>query len=141
MEVVLAKSAGFCFGVARAVQLAEELADTYPGSARMLGPVIHNAHVVEELSRRGMSLLAAPEEAGPGDRVLLRAHGEAQGTWGILRARGAEPVEEQEITLEDGLLLVDRLRGEGLSLRDAVKRAAKELGLSRNQLYDAAVGK
>ena len=66
MEVVLAKSAGFCFGVARAVQLAEELADTYPGSARMLGPVIHNAHVVEELSRRGMSLLAAPEEAGPG---------------------------------------------------------------------------
>ena len=93
MEVVLAKSAGFCFGVARAVQLAEELADTYPGSARMLGPVIHNAHVVEELSRRGMSLLAAPEEAGPGDRVLLRAHGEAQGTWGILRARGAEPVD------------------------------------------------
>ncbi|MCI9157032.1 MAG: 16S rRNA (cytidine(1402)-2'-O)-methyltransferase [Lawsonibacter sp.] len=59
----------------------------------------------------------------------------------VLVVRGAEPVEEQEITLEDGLLLVDRLRGEGLSLRDAVKRAAKELGLSRNQLYDAAVGK
>ena len=55
--------------------------------------------------------------------------------------RGAEPSQEQEVTLEDGLALVERLREEGLSLRDAVKRAAKELGLSRNQLYDRAVGK
>jgi len=59
----------------------------------------------------------------------------------VLVVRGAEPVEEGETTLEDGLLLVDRLRGEGLSLRDAVRRAAKELNLSRNQLYDLAVGK
>ncbi len=57
----------------------------------------------------------------------------------VLVVRGAEPAGEAEATLEDGLALVDRLRGEGLSLRDAVKRAAKELGLSRNQLYDAAV--
>ena len=43
-------------------------------------------------------------------------------------------------TLEDGLALVRRLREEeGLSLRDGVKRAARELGLSRNQLYDLAV--
>ena len=59
----------------------------------------------------------------------------------VLVVRGAEPREEEEATLEDGLALVDRLREEGLSLRDAVKRAAKELGLSRNQLYDLAVGK
>ena len=57
----------------------------------------------------------------------------------VLVVRGAEPAEEKEITLEDGLAMVDRLREEGLSLRDAVKRAAKELGLSRNQLYDLAV--
>lgn len=57
----------------------------------------------------------------------------------VLVVRGAEPAGEREASLEDGLLLVDKLRGEGLSLRDAVKRAAKELGLSRNQLYDAAV--
>ena len=59
----------------------------------------------------------------------------------VLVVRGAEPREAEEATLEDGLALVDRLREEGLSLRDAVKRAAKELGLSRNQLYDLAVGK
>ena len=57
----------------------------------------------------------------------------------VLVVRGAEPLPEGETSVEDGLDLVDRLRGEGLSLRDAVKRAAKELGLSRNELYDAAV--
>ena len=59
----------------------------------------------------------------------------------VLVVRGAEHQEEQEATLEDGLLLVARLRGEGISLRDAVKRAARELGLSRNQLYSLAVEK
>ena len=57
----------------------------------------------------------------------------------VLVVRGAEEQAEKEITLEDGLALVARLREEGLSLRDAVKRAAKELDLSRNQLYDLAV--
>lgn len=93
MEVILARSAGFCFGVARAVKMAEELANTYSGSARMLGPVIHNSHVVDELARRGMSVLAAPEEARPGNKVLLRAHGEAGGVREVLRARGAEIVD------------------------------------------------
>ena len=60
----------------------------------------------------------------------------------VLVVRGAEPVQESGATLEDGLALADRLREqEGLSLRDAVRRAAKELGLSRNQLYDLAIGK
>lgn len=53
----------------------------------------------------------------------------------VLVVRGAEPAGEQEVTLEDGLALVERLQGEGMSARDAVKRAAKELGLSRNELY------
>ena len=59
----------------------------------------------------------------------------------VLVVRGAERREEQEATLEDGLRLVDKLREEGLSLRDAVKRAAKELGLSRNRLYERAMAR
>ena len=60
----------------------------------------------------------------------------------VLVVRGCEPVEEQEATLEDGLALVEKLRAEeGLSLRDGVKRAAKELGLPKNQLYDLALGR
>ena len=58
----------------------------------------------------------------------------------VLVVRGAEPTREQEITLEDGLAMVERLRSqEGLSARDAVKRTAKELGLSRNELYDQVI--
>ena len=58
----------------------------------------------------------------------------------VLVVRGAQPEEEGECTLEDGLTLAERLREEeGLSLRDAVRQAATELGLSRNELYRLAV--
>ena len=58
----------------------------------------------------------------------------------VLVVRGAQPEEEGECTLEDGLTLAERLREEeGLSLRDAVRQAAKELGLSRNELYRRGV--
>ena len=58
----------------------------------------------------------------------------------VLVVRGAQPEEEGECTLEDGLTLAERLREEeGLSLRDAVRQAAKERGLSRNELYRLAV--
>ena len=57
----------------------------------------------------------------------------------VLVVRGAQPEEEGECTLEDGLTLAERLREEeGLSLRAAVRQAAKELGLSRNELYRLA---
>ena len=58
----------------------------------------------------------------------------------VLVVRGAQPEEEGECTLEDGLTLAERLREEeGLSLRGAVRRAAEALGLSRNELYRLAV--
>ena len=57
----------------------------------------------------------------------------------VLVVRGAEPEEEKELTVEDGLAMVMRLREEGMSLKDAVKQVAKDLGLPKNQLYDMAV--
>lgn len=59
----------------------------------------------------------------------------------VLVVRGAPPKREEEATLEDGQALVEELIAQGTSQRDAVKRAAKTLGLSRNQLYDIVVGK
>ena len=74
-----------------------------------------------------------------GEAARQYAGGGARGEF-VLVVRGAPPRQEAEATLEDGLALVRRLReAEGLSLRDGVKRAARELGLSRNQLYDLAV--
>ena len=59
----------------------------------------------------------------------------------VLVVRGAPPKREEEATLEDGQALVEELMAQGTSQRDAVKQAAKTLGLSRNQLYDAVVCK
>ncbi|MEI3306038.1 MAG: hypothetical protein V8R40_08460 [Dysosmobacter sp.] len=52
-RVILAESAGFCYGVCRAVKLAEETAAATAGGCRMLGDLIHNTHVVEDLARQG----------------------------------------------------------------------------------------
>lgn len=57
----------------------------------------------------------------------------------VLVVRGAPPAEILEATIEDGLLMVARLREQGNSLRDSVKQVAKDLNLSRNELYDAAL--
>ena len=59
----------------------------------------------------------------------------------VLVVEGAAPAEEAAHTPEEGLALVERLRSEGLSTRDAVKQAAAELDLPKKALYDLAVGK
>lgn len=58
----------------------------------------------------------------------------------VLILEGAAP-QEETVTLEDGLALVERYRGEGLSLKDASRQAAADTGLNRKALYDAALGK
>ena len=104
----------------------QDLAETF-GEDRPLTLCRELTKLHEEVSRTTLGQAAAwyGENTPKGEFVLV--------------VRGAEHLPEGEASLEDGLALVDRLRGEGLSLRDAVKRAAKELGLSRNELYDAAV--
>ena len=57
----------------------------------------------------------------------------------VLVVEGATPQEVAEATLDDGLRRVKALTAEGLSKKDAVRQAAKELGLSKNELYAAAL--
>ena len=92
MEVIEAKSAGFCFGVARAVKMAWELAGTAQ-RPRMLGSVIHNEHVTGALAEQGMTALSHPDEAQAGDSVLLRAHGVGRAVYDTLSGRGAAIVD------------------------------------------------
>ena len=92
MKITLAKSAGFCYGVKRAVELAERTAAEGTPSA-MLGPVIHNAYVVEALNAKGMQCVGAPEEIAPGTRVVIRSHGEGRAAYDRLQAAGAGIVD------------------------------------------------
>ena len=86
MQVILAKSAGFCYGVRRAVELAERA--VYEGYLpAMLGPVIHNDQVIADLCRRGAHIIQSPEEAKSAEVVIIRAHGEGEETFRRLREK------------------------------------------------------
>ena len=87
MKVILAQSAGFCYGVERAVKLAGTTAEER-GSCWMLGDIIHNSHVVEELERRGAHRTEDPDCLQAGDTVLIRSHGELKSVLDQLEEHG-----------------------------------------------------
>ena len=73
-EVIVAKSAGFCFGVKRAVGIAEEFAEKgIP--AVTLGEIIHNPTVVEGLRKKGVYPVEEISEVPEGATLILRSHG------------------------------------------------------------------
>ncbi|MCI7152656.1 MAG: bifunctional 4-hydroxy-3-methylbut-2-enyl diphosphate reductase/30S ribosomal protein S1 [Flavonifractor plautii] len=77
MRLELALSAGFCYGVRRAVQMAEMAAEEGRPCV-MLGPIIHNRDVIAYLESIGVGLVDTPEEVPPGAAVLIRSHGEGR---------------------------------------------------------------
>ena len=92
MSVILAKSAGFCYGVERAVKLAEQTARE-KGSCVMLGSIIHNAHVVQDLEALGTRQVDDVSQVRPGETVIIRSHGETRQVYQQLEALGAEVVD------------------------------------------------
>jgi len=77
VRLELARSAGFCYGVRRAVQMAEMAAEEGRPCV-MLGPIIHNRDVIAYLESIGVGLVDTPEEVPPGVAVLIRSHGEGR---------------------------------------------------------------
>lgn len=89
MRVILAKTAGFCFGVDRAVNLAYELANS-GARAATLGQLIHNSLVTDDLAAKGVRIISSPAEAQRGETVIIRAHGVAAEVYEELKGTGAE---------------------------------------------------
>ena len=85
-EVILAKSAGFCFGVSRSVELAEKMLDK-GGQCYSLGQLIHNGDVVRHFQERGLCVVENPEEVPEGANVIIRAHGVSMDVERRLRER------------------------------------------------------
>ena len=83
-EITLAKTAGFCFGVKRAVDKAFELARSGV-DAVTLGPIIHNPQVVERLAQMGVPPVDSPDQAAPGQTVLIRSHGVPKKVYNLLK--------------------------------------------------------
>ena len=92
MSVKLAKSAGFCFGVSRAVELVEQAAQAGKRVAT-LGPIIHNRHVVDKFRGLGVGVIEEPEEAKPGQTVIIRSHGVTRSVVERLEKQGVEIID------------------------------------------------
>ncbi|MBQ3045258.1 MAG: bifunctional 4-hydroxy-3-methylbut-2-enyl diphosphate reductase/30S ribosomal protein S1 [Clostridia bacterium] len=88
MRITLAKTAGFCFGVDRAVEMAYELAKKNVKAAT-LGELIHNNFVTSELENKGVRLIDSPSQAQRGETVIIRAHGVAESVYKELEETGA----------------------------------------------------
>ena len=80
MKIILAKDAGYCFGVRDAVNLAYDTAKSQ-GDVYMLGTIVHNEKVVEDLSKAGTKVVESLNEVPKDKPILFRAHGTAPNIW------------------------------------------------------------
>ncbi len=94
MEVILAKSAGFCFGVKRAVEKVYEQIDTGK-KIYTYGPIIHNEEVVSDLEKRGVKVVASKEEleALKDGTVVVRSHGVPKQIYELMEEKGIECID------------------------------------------------
>ncbi|MBD9157892.1 MAG: 4-hydroxy-3-methylbut-2-enyl diphosphate reductase [Lachnospiraceae bacterium] len=95
MEVRLAKTAGFCFGVRRAVDTVYEQVEQAEGPIYTYGPIVHNEIVVQELEEKGVKVLNSEEELKSLTRgtVIIRAHGVGEKVYELLKQQGVNLVD------------------------------------------------
>lgn len=86
-EIKVAKSAGFCFGVSRAVEIVRQEADS-GRPVCTLGEIIHNPVVVEDFAARGVTVVDRVEDCPPGRTVIIRSHGVPSRVYEYLESHG-----------------------------------------------------
>jgi (E)-4-hydroxy-3-methyl-but-2-enyl pyrophosphate reductase len=75
MKIIVAESAGFCFGVRRAVEMASEALKKEKGQVFCLGEIIHNPSVISKLEKQGLKTVDDLEEVKSGEVLIIRSHG------------------------------------------------------------------
>lgn len=95
MEVILAKSAGFCFGVKRAVDTVYQQAEETEGKIYTYGPIIHNEEVVSDLAQKGVQVVdtKAELESCKDGTVIIRSHGVGKEIYDLLNKEGISYVD------------------------------------------------
>ncbi len=91
-EITLAKKAGFCFGVDRAIKLIEKLISEGKKVAT-LGPIIHNSQVIEELASKGVKVVEDPSRVEEGAVLVLRTHGVTRQVLSQVQESGCEYID------------------------------------------------
>ena len=85
--IKVAKTAGFCFGVSRAVSIVERLVSEGK-SVYTLGPIIHNPQMVERLAEDGVKIADLPEDVKNGETLVIRSHGVSADVMGRIKELG-----------------------------------------------------
>lgn len=95
MEITVAKSAGFCFGVQRAVDSVYKELEENSGKIYTFGPIIHNEQVVEDLNKRGIEVIDTVEQLKKikEGTVVIRSHGVAKEIYDILEQQKLKMVD------------------------------------------------
>ena len=95
MEVKVAKTAGFCFGVKRAVEKAYEVAEQRQGDVYTYGPIIHNEEVVADLANKGVQVLETENELRKLEKgtVIIRSHGVPKYIYELLKEKHLDYVD------------------------------------------------
>ncbi|WP_457942013.1 bifunctional 4-hydroxy-3-methylbut-2-enyl diphosphate reductase/30S ribosomal protein S1 [Caproiciproducens sp. LBM24188] len=89
MKFYVAKSAGYCFGVNRAVNLVNKLLEEEK-KVYTLGPIIHNPQTLAELEAKGVRVVNSPGEVPPGGTIVIRSHGVPKSTLEEVKSQGLE---------------------------------------------------
>ena len=92
MKILLAKDAGYCFGVRDAVNLAHETAEK-EGEVYMLGHIVHNENVVKELEKAGTKVIDDLDKVPNGKPILFRAHGTVPKVWDEAEEKGINIID------------------------------------------------
>jgi 4-hydroxy-3-methylbut-2-enyl diphosphate reductase len=156
VEVIVAKDAGYCFGVRDAVQIAYEAAGEY-GKVYMLGDIVHNERVVQDLSSAGIIVVDSLDDVPDGAAILLRAHGTVTDIWEQAKARDINIIDatcplvreihnEVKRISEDGRQVIiigdhghDEVNGIASQVRNPIIVATADEARSLRKLRRAAV--
>jgi 4-hydroxy-3-methylbut-2-en-1-yl diphosphate reductase len=113
MDVKIARTAGFCWGVRRTVEKVMEVADRAGGPVVTLGPIIHNPQAVERFRERGVGTVSAVGEVGDGTTVVVRTHGAVREEVERAKERGLEVVDGTCPYVKYPQVIAQRLSEEG----------------------------
>jgi len=92
-ELIVSKSAGFCFGVSRSVKMAEEALKSGERPCFSLGELIHNDDVVADLRRKGLTVAQTAGDVPEGSRVIIRSHGVGKKEYEVLSEKGVAVID------------------------------------------------
>jgi len=116
MDVKIARTAGFCWGVRRTVDQVMAVADQARGPVVTLGPIIHNPQAVARMRDKGVGTVNAIAEVAGGTTVVVRTHGAVQSELEAARARGLEVVDGTCPYVKYPQAMAQRLSKEGYHL-------------------------